>query len=104
VRALVPGPSLGTWSASPPYAAGREIGPSLPGAGTKLTEHEPPARLQKYELMLPEDVTSKFIAPDGTEPLPLPVSETMTAHVVRVLTGTASGEQFTLTEDGRFET
>jgi hypothetical protein len=69
-----------------------------------LTEHEPPERLQKYELMLPEEVTSKFTAPDGTELLPPPVSETITVHVVWVLTGTTPGEQSTLTEDGRFET
>lgn len=104
VRALVPGPLLVAWSESPPYAAGREIGPSLPGAGIKTTEHEPPERTQEYEVMLPEDVTLKLTSPDGTELIPAPVSETVTVHVVCVLTGTAPGEQLTLTEDGRLKT
>lgn len=54
--------------------------------------------------MLPKYVTPKSTLPDGTEAMPFPVSDTKAVHKVMVFTGTDVGEQFTLIEDGRFET
>ena len=76
----------------------------MPGDGTKSTEQEPPESAHPDVLKLPEEVTAKFTAPIGTNVVPLPVSETVAVHAVLEFTGTPSGEQFTLMEDGRFVT